>query len=486
MAKINQKEYLKKYLSDGRSDHKRKKKRDYSDSSSSRVKIIDDNIDVSRRRAYDDDYDLILTGEDAPQIVGIVDDRPAELKTIEDFRSSGKWKTMASDGGGRQRDDNKYKDSYRQNTKYDQRRSKTPDRDYSPKRRTYSNEGSRSRQRSFEDSSPPRKKAYSSRDQRNPPASEGRDLSPVRRRISDDDLSPVRKSVTKKREDEDLSPIRKKPTKAGSNDDLSPVRKGATRRKSDDDLSPPRNDKYHDKRHRPSDKESRKDRREVHSKRKYNDSSDDDSKKMKRTLDGKRAGLQDAKHLKAETEEFRRRENEMFDKMSAEASGRYADVVVRDKKTGRIKDLEKESAKEKEKQELEKKKKEVYTRWGKGLKQIEEHRNKMEDEIHESNKPLARYSNDTDLEDMLRAQERIGDPMLEYIRQKERDKQQKSNAMTLPLYNGPFPENRFNIRPGYRWDGVDRSNGYEKKWFEVQNKKRAIQDEAYKYSTEDM
>lgn len=55
-----------------------------------------------------------------------------------------------------------------------------------------------------------------------------------------------------------------------------------------------------------------------------------------------------------------------------------------------------------------------------------------------------------------------------------------------PAYQGSCAPNRFGIRPGHRWDGVDRSNGYEKKWFEARNARTALQEEAYKWSTADM
>lgn len=47
---------------------------------------------------------------------------------------------------------------------------------------------------------------------------------------------------------------------------------------------------------------------------------------------------------------------------------------------------------------------------------------KVADDLHEMSKPLARYKDDEDLEDMLKAREREDDPMLEYIKSKKAKK----------------------------------------------------------------
>ncbi|XP_014488854.1 PREDICTED: BUD13 homolog isoform X2 [Dinoponera quadriceps] len=205
--------------------------------------------------------------------------------------------------------------------------------------------------------------------------------------------------------------------------------------------------------------------------------------RMTKTLDGKTAGLQDAKTSREEAEAHKRREVENLSKMSKSMSGVGQAPVVRNK-SGTKRNLEAEAAEERQREVQQREINEKYAKWGKGLKQTEDHEEKLKNDLYEMNKPLARYADDADLDKQLREQEREGDPMLAYIKEK-RMKGGKGKPES-PRYQGSFAPNRFGIKPGHRWDGVDRSNGYEKKWFESQNSKVARQEEAYKWSTADM
>ena len=168
--------------------------------------------------------------------------------------------------------------------------------------------------------------------------------------------------------------------------------------------------------------------------------------------------------------------------------------IHRNKETGQIRDFKKE-AEEKEIKDREKMKEEKkFQELSAGLKQTKEAKEKIESDLYEMNKPFARYEDDEDRDKLLKEKELLDDPMLDYMRKKKAKKEKelalKEGKEYKPKlnYRGPTaaPLNRFNIDPGHRWDGVDRSNGFEKRYFDMITSKEAIKEEAYRWATEDM
>ncbi|KAF9213664.1 hypothetical protein BGZ59_005002 [Podila verticillata] len=176
---------------------------------------------------------------------------------------------------------------------------------------------------------------------------------------------------------------------------------------------------------------------------------------------GAKAGLQTAEQVKRDTD---RRQQEYLDRMRAldpSKSGRDAETVYRDaqgRKVDRV--AEKIEAAAAKRREIEKQERQME--WGKGLVQREEEQARKKRMEEEKFKPLARYKDDEELNEELKDRDRWNDPAAMFL---TGVKKSKKAAPKFPLYQGNFPPNRYNIRPGYRWDGVDRSNGFEKDYF---------------------
>ncbi|XP_013178671.1 PREDICTED: BUD13 homolog [Papilio xuthus] len=553
---IDQKAYLQKYLTGTTAIKKKKKKKVVKGQG---FKIIDDDIDLTKLRALEgDELDILDDGEDAPQIAGIIDERPEEIKKMEQFKTTSKWRVINQDDGFNSKlqiEEIKkdVKEIEKENELIfgkmysDSEDEKKTDSDLSPPRKGAKEiEKNSKRRNSDSDFSPPRKRNTETPPKRTKSNDKNydSDFSPPRRKESQisreksrkqsrwekiDDTnnrnrSPRTEKMDKKQKSDKQSK-QNKHSKRSSSSDLSPPRKSQktrngtdksprkSRRDSpnkirncspDSDLSPPRKrresrerydkkyteryesskDSYQkDKRKRKHDSDSdmsppRRDREKTY--KRNNDSPPPSNKKMARTLEGKQAGLQDAIQLRQESEMFRKKEEEAFSKMTDDVSGRNAKAVSRKGKRETSEDRQKQKEKAERQKELDEK----YKRWNKGIKQVEAQEAKIQEYMHEASKPLARHRDDRDLEDTLKGVERDGDPMLRYIKEKKVERGELPPEK--PKYKGNFPPNRFNIRPGYRWDGVDRSNGYEKKYFDQQSKRKAQQEEAYKWSTEDL
>ncbi|CAN9501323.1 unnamed protein product [Ophioblennius macclurei] len=468
---LSKAEYLKRYLSadeDGKKNKgKLKKKRRKVPQRG--LKIVDDDIDwkemVKAQEELEEEED------EAPVIAEVVDDRPDEVKNLEVFRNSNRWKVIGADEdeGVEEGEGDQPADSSR--GRHDTpdaspvKRSRHDSPDASPPRRT---------RHDSPDASPPRRTRHDSPDMSPPRQQSGKvqskDSSPSRKKPSSSSSSKKHSSdshrskrpQTRADSDSDQSPPRKKPPKGkGSDSDQSPPRKHSKAKGSDSDQSPPR------RRGRDSDGDLSPPRRSGQS-------------QGHRMLSGGKAGLVSIEVLRKEHEDNRRREKH---NKPLEDESRNAQSVFRDK-SGKRRDLDSEREEQKRKAGEKAAKDEKYAQWGKGLAQSQMQQQKLEDAVHEAQKPLARHRDDEDLDRMLREQEREGDPMAAMLRRK---KERGPKAQAKPQYKGPPPPpNRFNILPGYRWDGVDRSNGFEKKRYMRISDKKALQEEAYKWSVEDM
>jgi pre-mRNA-splicing factor CWC26 len=115
---------------------------------------------------------------------------------------------------------------------------------------------------------------------------------------------------------------------------------------------------------------------------------------------------------------------------------------------------------------------------------------------------VARYADDEGMNEEMKGVGRWGDPMAGYVSEKKTravmegtnrgDKRgEETTSITLARsqrkkeYQGAAMPNRYGIRPGWRWDGVDRGNGFEKEWFQARGKKSRNENLEYQWQMDE-
>lgn len=131
-------------------------------------------------------------------------------------------------------------------------------------------------------------------------------------------------------------------------------------------------------------------------------------------------------------------------------------------------------------------------RWGVGEVDEEDQRREAEDIEKESQRGFhAVYKEDLYEDRELQERDRFGDPMSKLMKKKTKVRTFKGMAFvlfysTVFSFVGAYPANRFNIAPGWRWDGIDRSNGFEASIFKAANTRKANAEEEMYYAQDDM
>ncbi|RSH80337.1 Pre-mRNA-splicing factor cwc26 [Apiotrichum porosum] len=198
----------------------------------------------------------------------------------------------------------------------------------------------------------------------------------------------------------------------------------------------------------------------------------------KQQLTKRRGGLRTAKQLAEEAKVTAAEQRSP----SPEPGGPDPTQTVYRDQSGKVLDVEALRQEARRAEEEEKRKEAERKEWSKGLAQRQAREERVREEKAMGNKDVARYADDEAMNREMKDVERWNDPAANFATTKKG----KKKGPKIPVYKGSWPENRFGLAPGYRWDGVDRSNGFEKKWLQAQNTYARTAVEASKWSMEDM
>lgn len=201
---------------------------------------------------------------------------------------------------------------------------------------------------------------------------------------------------------------------------------------------------------------------------------------------GAMAGLQTAEQVAAALKRREKAEKKAMKDMGLDPTGKAQETIYRDA-SGRIINVAMKRAELRRQAEEEERKKaeELENRRGDvQRKEREARKQELEDAKHMK---LSRYADDEQLNAEMKDRERWNDPAARFLSKSTGTSSKGGTAAKSgkKAYVGAFEPNRYGIRPGFRWDGVDRSIGFEKKWFDARNQQQNIKDLKYAWQMDE-
>ncbi|KAF2852788.1 hypothetical protein T440DRAFT_445446 [Plenodomus tracheiphilus IPT5] len=201
---------------------------------------------------------------------------------------------------------------------------------------------------------------------------------------------------------------------------------------------------------------------------------------VRRMESGAKAGLQTAAEITAAMEKKQNEEKRKAEEVAKEMGSAAQETIYRDA-SGRIINVAMKRAEARKKAEEEERMKIEKEKAARGDVQNAEAAKRKQKLQDAKTMTIARYADDVELNDELKERGHWNDPASGFLRKKKAGR----SITGKPLYQGPFQPNRYGIRPGHRWDGVDRGNGFEKQWFDSRNRKANMEKLEYQWQQDE-
>ncbi|KAI0416562.1 Pre-mRNA-splicing factor of RES complex-domain-containing protein [Xylaria grammica] len=203
--------------------------------------------------------------------------------------------------------------------------------------------------------------------------------------------------------------------------------------------------------------------------------------------DGTHAGLQSGAAVSAQLARRRAAERAEYERAAGGGKHKEAETIYRDA-TGRRVDVSMKRAELRREAEEAARKREDAERALRGEVQQDEARRRRAALDDAKVMAVARHADDADMNAEMKAQVRWGDTMAAFVKPKDGGAAAAGRGLRVkgrPVYKGAWAPNRYQIPPGYRWDGVDRSNGFEAERFKAINRRERNKDLDYSWQMDE-